>query len=58
MDIGNALAAFIGTEWQSYDSPFNAYLAGDTRVLSVSEKQGMAPFLEKQDVLSVIQDNC
>lgn len=28
VEIANALAAFIGTEWQSYDSPYDAYLAG------------------------------
>lgn len=26
--IGNALGAFIVSEWQSYDSPYDAYLAG------------------------------
>lgn len=26
--IANALSAFINSEWQSYDSPFDAYLAG------------------------------
>lgn len=25
-EIANALAAFIGTEWQSYDSPYDAYV--------------------------------
>lgn len=28
VDIANAIAAFIGTEWQSFDSPYDAYLTG------------------------------
>lgn len=28
IEIANALAAFITTEWRSYDSPYDAYLAG------------------------------
>jgi cytochrome c peroxidase len=28
VEIANALGAFIGSEWQSYDSPFDAYLQG------------------------------
>ncbi len=28
VEIANALAAFIGREWQSFDSPYDAYLAG------------------------------
>jgi len=28
-DIANALAAFMGTEWQSFDSPFDRFLRGD-----------------------------
>lgn len=28
--IGNALAAFINSEWQSFDSPFDAYLTHQT----------------------------
>lgn len=30
VEIANALAAFIGTEWQSYDSPYDAYLTHGT----------------------------
>ncbi len=28
VEIGNALGAFIATEWQSYDSPYDAWLNG------------------------------
>ncbi|SLN17733.1 cytochrome-c peroxidase [Pseudooctadecabacter jejudonensis] len=28
VEIGNALGAFITTEWQSYDSPYDAWLTG------------------------------
>lgn len=28
VDIGNALGAFIASEWQSFDSPFDKWLAG------------------------------
>ena len=42
--IANALAAFEGTEFQSYDSPFDAYLAGDTAALTLDQKAGMALF--------------
>ena len=47
VDIGNALAAFMGTEWQSYDSPFDAFLAGDQTALTDSEKKGMELFFGK-----------
>ena len=33
VDIANALAAFMGTEWQSFDSPYDAYIAGDADAL-------------------------
>ncbi|WP_299622661.1 cytochrome c peroxidase [uncultured Tateyamaria sp.] len=43
-DIANALSAFMIFEWTSFDSPFDAYLAGDTDALSRREKQGMSVF--------------
>jgi cytochrome c peroxidase len=42
--IANALGAFVGREWISYDSPFDAYLAGDGAALSAEQKQGMTLF--------------
>lgn len=44
VEIGNALAAFIGSEWANYDSPFDRYLAGDTNALSDIQRAGMTLF--------------
>lgn len=44
VEIANALAAFIGTEWANYDSPFDAYLAGETDVLSAAAARGKSLF--------------
>ncbi len=45
--IGNALAAFMGFEWMSYDSPIDAYLAGDTSALNAQQARGMNLFFGK-----------
>lgn len=44
VDVANALAAFQSTEWQSYDSPFDAYLAGDYGALDDAQLNGMNLF--------------
>jgi len=44
VEIANALAAFISTEWANYDSPFDAFLAGDTDAMTPSERRGMDLF--------------
>lgn len=44
VEIGNALAAFMGTEWQSFDSPYDAFLAGDQSALSASARSGLSLF--------------
>jgi cytochrome c peroxidase len=44
VEIANALAAFIGTEWQNHDSPFDRYLAGETTALSPKARRGMDLF--------------
>lgn len=44
VDTANALAAFQAVEWQSYDSRFDEYLAGDIDILSRTEVQGMQLF--------------
>ncbi|GAB4540704.1 MAG: hypothetical protein Tsb0019_40720 [Roseibium sp.] len=44
VEIANALAAFQATEWQSFDSPFDRYLAGDRQALSTSQKRGLSIF--------------
>ena len=43
-DIANSLSAFMIHEWTSFDSPFDAYLAGDKRALSPQQQDGMALF--------------
>ncbi len=45
--ITNAIAAFESTEFQSMDSPFDAYLAGDENALSKAQKAGLALFYGK-----------
>lgn len=49
VEIANALAAFQGTEWQSFDSPFDAYLSGDTSAMDAAQKRGMSLFYGKAD---------
>lgn len=43
-EIANAIAAFVGTEWRNYDSPFDAYLNGDGSALNATEVRGMNLF--------------
>ena len=45
--IANALAAFIGLQWQSHDSPFDGYLSGDRAALSDRQRRGMELFFGK-----------
>ncbi|WP_245824524.1 cytochrome-c peroxidase [Pseudoruegeria aquimaris] len=44
VEIANAIAAFEGTEWQSYDSPFDQWLAGDTSALDDAQERGRKLF--------------
>ena len=43
-EIANAIAAFIAEEWQSFDSPYDAYLAGDEGALIPAARRGLALF--------------
>ena len=43
-EIANALSAFMIHEWTSFDSAFDAYLAGDTAALTAQEARGMELF--------------
>lgn len=43
-DIVNALGAFETEEWQSFDSPFDQFLAGETAALNPLETQGLDLF--------------
>ncbi|MEO0654128.1 MAG: cytochrome c peroxidase [Pseudomonadota bacterium] len=44
VEIANAIGAFIAQEWRNHDSPFDAYLGGDTDALSAEAKAGMQLF--------------
>lgn len=44
VEIANAIAAFIATEWRNYDSPFDQYLAGDETALNTAQQRGMRLF--------------
>lgn len=45
--IANAISAFVGSEWVSRQSPFDAYVAGDKLALSGSQLRGMELFYGK-----------
>ena len=47
-----AIAAFEGLEFQSYDSPFDAYLGGDETALTAGQKAGMELFYGKANCSS------
>lgn len=47
VEITNALAAFMATEWQSIDSPFDAYLNGDASALTSNQRAGLNLFYGK-----------
>ncbi len=47
VEIGNAIAAFVGTEFRSIDSPFDNYLAGDTDALDPAQARGVDLFFGK-----------
>lgn len=44
VDIANALAAFQVVEWQSFDTPFDRYLAGNSAAITETQKSGMKLF--------------
>ncbi len=45
--VGNALGAFMGSEWRSFDSPFDQYLNGDLDALNAEELAGLEIFFGK-----------
>ena len=45
--IANALGAFQNLEYRSFDSPFDAYLAGQTDALGETERRGLDLFYGK-----------
>lgn len=44
VEIANALAAFITTEWRSHDAPYDLYLAGETDALTPAQQRGLELF--------------
>ncbi len=44
VEIGNALGAFIGSEWANYDSPYDRWLAGESMALRTDQMRGMIAF--------------
>lgn len=47
VEVANAISAFIIQDFTSFDSPFDAYLAGDQTALSDVQKDGMELFFGK-----------
>lgn len=50
--VGEALAAFIALEFESRDSAFDAFLAGDNDALTITQKEGMKLFYGKAECVS------
>ncbi|MEM9700769.1 MAG: cytochrome-c peroxidase, partial [Pseudomonadota bacterium] len=50
VEIGNALGAFIGREWQSFDSPYDDWLSGTP--LPAAAERGRALFFGKAGCVS------
>ncbi|WP_316014071.1 cytochrome-c peroxidase [Roseobacter sp. HKCCA0434] len=44
VEIANALAAFITTEWRSHDAPYDRFLAGDETALTDPQRRGLDLF--------------
>lgn len=45
--VANALGSFVASEWRSFDSPFDRFLAGETDALTPAQKSGMGLFFGK-----------
>ncbi len=45
--IANAIASFVATEFRSHDSPFDAFLGGETSALSARQQSGLELFYGK-----------
>ncbi|RED12784.1 Cytochrome c551 peroxidase [Pontivivens insulae] len=44
VEVANAIAAFITSEWRSHDSAYDRFLAGDTTALTAQQQSGMELF--------------
>jgi cytochrome c peroxidase len=47
VEIGNALGAFMASEWRNHDSSFDRFLAGDRSALTAPQTDGMDLFFGK-----------
>lgn len=56
-EIAEALAAFMGTEWRSHDSPFDAHIEGKPNALSTKQKTGLEIFYGKGNCASCHSGN-
>lgn len=45
--IANAIGAFVGLEWQSFDSAYDAYISGDETALETASHNGLELFYGK-----------
>lgn len=54
-DIANALASFMSFEWQSMDSPYDAYIAGDKSAMNTDQIAGMGIFMGRGNCVSCHQ---
>ena len=45
--VANAIGSFVGLEWQSFDSPYDKFLAGDRDALTPAQESGMRLFFGK-----------
>ena len=52
VEIANALAAFMSSEWRNHDSAFDHYLAGEEAALNPQEKRGLDLFYGKANCAS------
>lgn len=47
--IANAIGEFINSEYRSFDTPYDMYLAGDTAALTTEQRAGMELFFGKAE---------
>ena len=50
--IANAIGAFIGLEWRSFDSPYDRWLAGDDTAMSPAAQRGQDLFYDQGNCAS------
>jgi cytochrome c peroxidase len=52
VEVARALGAFIGTEWRNFDSPYDAWLAGDRNALTPEQERGRQLFFGRANCAS------